>query len=68
MDIAAEAAGMLALVVGSVVWLIRLEGRVNTHEAICSERYQQLQARHLETLDEMRSMDGKLDSIIQRML
>ena len=52
---------------GSVVWLIRLEGRVNTHEAICSERYQQLQARHLETLDEMRSMDGKLDSIIQRM-
>jgi hypothetical protein len=67
MDIAAEAAGMLALVVGSVVWLIRLEGRVNTHEAICSERYKQLQDRHAETLDEMRSMDTKLDSIIQRM-
>ena len=67
MDIAAEAAGMLALVVGSVVWLIRLEGRVNTHEAICSERYKQLQDRHAETLDEMRSMDAKLDSIIQRM-
>tara|TARA_R110002167_G_scaffold6079_1_gene27672 strand:- start:218 stop:421 length:204 start_codon:yes stop_codon:yes gene_type:complete len=67
MDIAAEAAGMLALVVGSVVWLIRLEGRVNTHEAICSERYKQLQDRHAETLDEMRSMDAKLDSIIQQM-
>ena len=67
MDIAAEAAAMLALVVGSVVWLIRLEGRVNTHEAICSERYNKLQARLLETLDEMRSMDAKLDSIIQRM-
>jgi|TARA_B110001454_G_C12334906_1_gene273481 hypothetical protein len=67
MDIAAEAAGILALVVGSVVWLIRLEGRVNTHEAICSERYKQLQDRHAETLDEMRSMDAKLDSIIQRM-
>ena len=67
MDIAAEAAAVLALVVGSVVWLIRLEGRVNTHEAICSERYKQLQDRHAETLDEMRSMDTKLDSIIQRM-
>jgi hypothetical protein len=67
MDIAAEAAAVLALVVGSVVWLIRLEGRVNTHEAICSERYKQLQDRHAETLDEMRSMDAKLDSIIQRM-
>ena len=67
MDIAAEAAAILALVVGSVVWLIRLEGRVNTHEAICSERYKQLQDRHAETLDEMRSMDAKLDSIIQRM-
>ena len=67
MDIAAEAAGILARVVGSVVWLIRLEGRVNTHEAICSERYKQLQDRHAETLDEMRSMDAKLASIIQRM-
>jgi hypothetical protein len=67
MDIAAEAAAVLALVVGSVVWLIRLEGRVNTHEAICAERYKQLQDRHAETLDEMRSMDAKLDSIIQRM-
>ena len=43
------------------------ETKLAVHEAICSERYNQLQARHLETLDEMRSMDAKLDSIIQRM-
>ena len=67
MDIPSELVAVVSLVIGSVVWLIRLEGRVNTHEAICSERYNQLQARHLETLDEMRSMDAKLDSIIQRM-
>ena len=67
MDIPSELVAVVSLVIGSVVWLIRLEGRVNTHEAICSERYQQLQDRHAETLDEMRSMDAKLDSIIQRM-
>lgn len=67
MDIPSELVAVVSLVIGSVVWLIRLEGRVNTHEAICSERYKQLQDRHAETLDEMRSMDTKLDSIIQRM-
>jgi|TARA_R110000823_G_scaffold66883_2_gene156224 hypothetical protein len=67
MDIPSELVAVVSLVIGSVVWLIRLEGRVNTHEAICSERYKQLQDRHAETLDEMRSMDAKLDSIIQRM-
>jgi|GEM_PF-2646582 hypothetical protein len=67
MDLSPEVLAAASLAVGSIVWLIRLEGRVNTHEAICSERYQQLQARHQEALDEMRSMDAKLDSIIQRM-
>ena len=67
MDFSPEVLAAASLVIGSIVWLIRLEGRVNTHEAICSERYKQLQDRHAETLDEMRSMDAKLDSIIQRM-
>jgi len=68
MDLSPEVLAAASLAVGAIVWLIRLEGRVNTHEAICAERYQQLQARHQEALDEMRSMDAKLDSIIQRML
>jgi hypothetical protein len=67
MDLSPEVLAAASLAIGSIVWLIRLEGRVNTHEAICSERYRQLQARHQEALDEMRSMDAKLDSIIHRL-
>ena len=25
-----------------LVWLLRLEGRLNTHEAVCAERYKNL--------------------------
>jgi|TARA_R110002051_G_scaffold182799_1_gene252314 hypothetical protein len=67
MDIQAELVAVVSLVVGSIVWLIRLEGRVNTHEAICAERYQQLRQQHVEGLDEMRLIETKLDSLIQRL-
>mgnify|MGYP003133287775 CR=1 FL=1 len=67
MDIPAELVATVSLVVGSIVWLIRLEGRVNTHEAICAERYQQLRQQHVEGLDEMRLIETKLDSLIQRL-
>ena len=67
MDIPAELVAAVSLVVGSIVWLIRLEGRVNTHEAICAERYQQLRQQHVEGLDEMRLIETKLDSLIQRL-
>ena len=67
MDIPAELVATGSLVVGSIVWLIRLEGRVNTHEAICAERYQQLRQQHVEGLDEMRLIETKLDSLIQRL-
>ena len=67
MDIPAELVATVSLVVGSIVWVIRLEGRVNTHEAICAERYQQLRQQHVEGLDEMRLIETKLDSLIQRL-
>jgi hypothetical protein len=67
MDIPAELVATVSLVVGSIVWLIRLEGRVNTHEAICAERYQQLRQQHVEGLEEMRQIETKLDSLIQRL-
>ena len=67
MDIPAELVAVVSLVIGSIVWLIRLEGRVNTHEAICAERYQQLRQQHVEGLDEMRLIETKLDSQIQRL-
>ena len=67
MDIPAELVATVSLVVGSIVWLIRLEGRVNTHEAICAERYQQLRQQHVEGFDEMRLIETKLDGLIQRL-
>ena len=67
MDIPAELVAVVSLVIGSIVWLIRLEGRANTHEAICAERYQQLRQQHVEGLDEMRLIETKLDSLIQRL-
>jgi len=67
MDIPAELVATVSLVIGSIVWLIRLEGRVNTHEAICAERYQQLRQQHVEGLEEMRQIETKLDGLIQRL-
>jgi hypothetical protein len=67
MDLSAEFVAAVSLVLGSIVWLIRLEGRVNTHEAICAERYQQLRQQHAEALDEMRTIETKLDGLIQRL-
>jgi hypothetical protein len=67
MDLSAEFVAAVSLVLGSIVWLIRLEGRVNTHEAICAERYQQLRQQHSEALDEMRTIETKLDGLIQRL-
>jgi hypothetical protein len=67
MDIPTELIAVVSLVAGSIVWLIRLEGRVNTHEAICTERYRQLREQHVEALDEMRLIETKLDGLIQRL-
>jgi len=67
MDIPAELIAVVSLVVGSIVWLIRLEGRVDKHEAICAERYRQLREHHVEALDEMRLIETKLDGLIQRL-
>jgi hypothetical protein len=53
-------------VIAGTVWLVRLEGRVNIHEAVCAERYQQLEARHRETTIELKSIDHKLDRLMER--
>jgi len=59
MDFSPEVLAAASLVIGSIVWLIRLEGRVNTHEAICSERYQQrvLIAQQAARITELESDD-----------
>ena len=59
MDFSPEVLAAASLVIGSIVWLIRREGRVNTHEAICSERYQQrvLIAQQAARITELESDD-----------
>lgn len=44
-------------VIGGIIWLIRLEGRVNTHERGCDERQKRMDERHVE-------MGKKLDHIV----
>lgn len=58
------AAGSAAM--SAIVWLVRLEGRMTTHEAICGERYRHLEERYAEGLDKMKSIDQKIDLLMQR--
>ena len=48
------------------VWLLRLEGRVNTHEAVCAERYRTLEQRHTESLNALADVNAKLDRLMAR--
>jgi hypothetical protein len=54
---------LLALL-GAGVWLLRLEGRVNTHEAVCAERYRRLEERHGEALTALAAISQKLDRMV----
>lgn len=52
-------------VIGGVVWLVRLEGRVNTHEAECAQRQQRMDERHVETNKKLDAIDAKLDRLVE---
>lgn len=43
--------------IGGLVWLIRMEGRINAHEASCSERQKRLDERHREIDRRLTSID-----------
>lgn len=45
--------------IGGVVWLVRLEGRQNTHEGVCTERW-------TETRKTLNHMNEKLDRLVER--
>jgi hypothetical protein len=47
----------------ALAWLLRLESRVNVHEAVCAERYKRLEERHDEAIDALRALDRKLDAM-----
>lgn len=52
-------------VISAGAWLIRLEGRLNTHEGICGERYKALNERHAEVSKKLDHVDSKLDRILE---
>lgn len=43
--------------IGGLVWLIRMEGRVNAHEASCTERQTRLDERHSDINRRLASID-----------
>lgn len=63
------AAGLVTIgtaATSALIWVIRLEGRVNVHEAVCAERYRYLEERYAEGLEKMRSIETKIDALMQR--
>jgi hypothetical protein len=54
----------IATAVIIVVWALRLEGRVNTHEAVCAERYRRLDERAEESAAKLHEIDAKLDRLV----
>lgn len=49
------------------VWLLRLEGRINTHEAACDQRQKKLDERHEHITQGITRIDSKLDSLMDRL-
>lgn len=66
MDITSAAIVVGTTALGGLVWLVRLEGRVNTHEAECVQRRKRDDERHAETTTKLTAMDAKLDRLVER--
>lgn len=60
--VAVSVAGMALL---GLVWLVRLEGRVNSHEASCDQRQMRLDERHTRMERQLESINAKLDRVIE---
>ena len=55
-----------ALLSPGVIWLLRLEGRLNTHEGQCAERQKRMDERHEAMLTTLGGMDEKLNRLMER--
>lgn len=55
---------LLALLAAGV-WVLRLEGRVSQHEAVCAERYRRLEERHDDVAAALAAIDKKLDQVVR---
>lgn len=52
-------------VIAGIIWLIRLEGRVNTHEAECTQRENKHDERHVESTKKLDRIEAKLDRVLE---
>lgn len=52
-------------VLAALVWLLRLEGRLNTHEQVCSQRYVNLADKHDDTIKKIDRVEEKLDRLVE---
>lgn len=69
MDIpVAQVAAVAAPAVAVIVWLVRLEGRQNTHEKECEQRNKNADERHDAVTLHLSNMDSKLDRLVDRLL
>lgn len=54
-----EWVAVIVALVAALGWLFQLKGRMDTHEAVCAERYKNLQTQ-------MESMNHKMDQILDQ--
>ena len=60
-----EIVAMALPALGGIIWLIRLEGRVNTHEKACEERQKRLDERHTVISEQLQHIVTKLDRLVE---
>lgn len=63
-----ELQSIVAVAVPAVLalsWLLRLEGRLNSHEATCTERHRKLDERHAALNKQLDSIEQKLDWLVK---
>ena len=52
--------------VGGIVWAVRLEGRVNTSEAVLAERERHNAKEQVVLTGRLEKIEAKLDTLLQR--
>jgi hypothetical protein len=57
---------IVGLAIAGVVWLVRLEGRHDSHERECIVWRQRADERHKEVKEHLGNINEKLDRVIER--
>lgn len=65
MPLSAELISVAASVIGAVVWLVRLEGRVNTSEKIAAAMERDIAATNAKAEAEAKAHRGTADALIR---